>query len=181
MDGETAFTGGINISSVYRNSSFTRKRRPTPKEGWRDTHVQVSGPIVEEFQELFFNTWEKRGCAPNLGKVAYFPRQERRGDKSMRLVAADPAAGRSEFYVVLLPAIDGVWSSIGSTNLDWRSFVHNYEADLLILDPVFSKEMEGLFQADEKASHEMSLAEWRQRGLLLRMQEWIARCWEYLF
>lgn len=40
--------------------------------------------------------------------------------------------------------IDGVWSSVGSTNLDWRSFVHNYEADLLVLDSAFAGELEDL-------------------------------------
>src|SRR5436190_1309857 len=29
--------------------------------------------------------------------------------------------------------IDGAWSTIGSTNLDWRSFVHNQELDAVIL------------------------------------------------
>ena len=29
--------------------------------------------------------------------------------------------------------IDGVWSCVGSTNLDWRSFVHNNEIDAVVL------------------------------------------------
>ena len=76
--------------------------------------------------------------------------------------------------------IDSAWSSIGSTNLDWRSFVHNYEADLVVLDPGFGAEMEGLFSLDEKASHEVGLAEWQRRGLSTRFMEWLARRWEYL-
>lgn len=76
--------------------------------------------------------------------------------------------------------IDGVWSSIGSTNLDWRSFVHNYEADLVILDAAFAGEMEGLFREDEKTSHEVGLGEWQRRGIGERLKEWVARWWEYL-
>jgi len=76
--------------------------------------------------------------------------------------------------------IDSVWSSVGSTNLDWRSFVHNYEADLLVLDREFAGEMEALFRMDEKASHEVRMVEWKNRGLKARVLEWFARRWEYL-
>lgn len=76
--------------------------------------------------------------------------------------------------------IDGVWSSIGSTNLDWRSFVHNYEADLLVLDQRFASELERLFGLDESASHEITPSEWTQRGIGTRFLEWLARRLEYL-
>jgi cardiolipin synthase len=75
--------------------------------------------------------------------------------------------------------IDGVWSSVGSTNLDWRSFVHNYEADVIVLAEAFAREMERLFALDIEASHEITLDEWRQRGLDSRLREGLARIWEY--
>ena len=43
--------------------------------------------------------------------------------------------------------IDSAWSSVGSTNLDWRSFVHNYEADLIVQDAAFARELERRFRA----------------------------------
>jgi cardiolipin synthase len=76
--------------------------------------------------------------------------------------------------------IDGDWSSIGSTNLDWRSFVHNYEADLVVHDAAFGAEMERLFRADVAASVERKKDAWRQRGASERVKEWMARRWEYL-
>jgi len=76
--------------------------------------------------------------------------------------------------------IDGVWSSVGSTNLDWRSFVHNYEADLRVLDSRFAKELESLFGLDEEVSHEIAESEWERRGIGHRFREWLARRWEYL-
>ncbi|NMG35853.1 cardiolipin synthase B [Azoarcus sp. TTM-91] len=75
--------------------------------------------------------------------------------------------------------IDGVWSSVGSTNLDWRSFVHNYEADVLVLDAGFAREMEALFARDEAASHEILAQEWKRRDVGERFLEWLARRWEY--
>src|SRR5678815_6173652 len=47
--------------------------------------------------------------------------------------------------------IDSRWSSVGSTNLDWRSFVHNYEADLVVVDTAFAREMERRFALDTEA------------------------------
>jgi cardiolipin synthase len=76
--------------------------------------------------------------------------------------------------------IDGDWSSIGSTNLDWRSFVHNYEADLVVHDAAFGAQMERLFRADLAASVEQKKDQWRKRGATERVKEWIARRWEYL-
>jgi cardiolipin synthase A/B len=76
--------------------------------------------------------------------------------------------------------IDSRWSSIGSTNLDWRSFVHNYEADLIVLGSGFAREMERRFELDVEAAVAVSLEEWKQRGLGQKLKEAIARQWEYL-
>jgi cardiolipin synthase len=76
--------------------------------------------------------------------------------------------------------IDSQWSSIGSTNLDWRSFVHNYEADLVVHDAGFAQEMERRFRRDVAASVEIDARKWRERGLAQKLKEWFARQWEYL-
>jgi cardiolipin synthase len=76
--------------------------------------------------------------------------------------------------------IDGVWSSVGSTNLDWRSHVHNYEADVVVLGAAFAAGMEQLFEADVAASREITATRWRERGLKERFLEAVARQWEYL-
>ena len=76
--------------------------------------------------------------------------------------------------------IDSEWSSVGSTNLDWRSFVHNYEADLVVYDASFARELERLFGMDVEASVEVKPEQWKRRGALERMKEWFARRWEFL-
>jgi cardiolipin synthase len=76
--------------------------------------------------------------------------------------------------------IDGVWATVGSANLDWRSFVHNAEANAIVLDADFGAEMEAVFLRDVAASREVTLQEWRQRGWLRRMQEALARRFEFL-
>ncbi len=75
--------------------------------------------------------------------------------------------------------IDGVWASVGSTNLDWRSHVHNHEADLVVLNPAFARELEALFERDLAASLHITAEKWRDRGVQPRMLEWVARRWAY--
>ena len=69
--------------------------------------------------------------------------------------------------------IDGVWSSVDSTNLDWRSFVHNFEADVIVLGSAFARSMEDLFERDVHRSAEIALADWRKRGPLPRLREYL--------
>lgn len=195
VDGRVAFTGGINISGVYSAGSFGGEAR-TPERGWRDTHVRFEGPVVREAQTLFVSDWRSQPHCPALQDAA------RRG-VDVRLVLpgfsdfwAPLEAGRSHYEQLLeygvriyertdallhakTAVIDGVWSTVGSTNLDWRSFVHNYEADLVVLDEAFALQLEKLFELDVAHSREITLDAWRQRGAWQRMKEWLARQWRY--
>ena len=69
--------------------------------------------------------------------------------------------------------VDGVWSSIGSTNFDWRSFVHNNEISVCVIDREFAKSMEHMYAADLAESHEITPAAWKKRGLRERVKEWM--------
>jgi cardiolipin synthase A/B len=76
--------------------------------------------------------------------------------------------------------VDGVWSTVGSTNVDWRSFVHNAEANVEILDAAFAQRMEDLFWMDVEHSIEITAEAWGERSTGARVKEWFARQWEYL-
>jgi cardiolipin synthase len=75
--------------------------------------------------------------------------------------------------------IDGVWSTIGSTNLDMRSFLHNDEINAVVLSVDFAERMDELFRRDLEESVEITSEQWRKRGLRQRMREWTARIFEY--
>ncbi|HET6564788.1 MAG TPA: phospholipase D-like domain-containing protein, partial [Xanthomonadales bacterium] len=57
VDGEVAFTGGINFSSTYSSSSGNAPVYDRLKEGWRDTHIAIRGPAVAGFEEIFEANW----------------------------------------------------------------------------------------------------------------------------
>ncbi len=75
--------------------------------------------------------------------------------------------------------IDGYWSTVGSTNLDMRSFLHNSEVNLIAIDQNFGTVMESAFNEDLKNSVEIDPAKWEQRPTSDRMREWMARRLEY--
>jgi cardiolipin synthase len=268
VDGRIAFLGGINISSVYSGGSFRQGSRSKPTNGsdkgpdsspaWRDTDLQLQGPVVAELQKFFLATWESQKGEP-LAAKNYFPPPENAGQQVVRAIASSPdepfsliyatllsaigsaessvhltnayfapdpqllaalaaAAGRGADVKLILPSqtdsalifhvgrsyytqllragvkiferrgvilhsktalIDGVWATVGSTNLDWRSFLHNHELNAVVLGAEFGVQLQAMFDRDLAASDAITLDQWERRPLHLRIKEQAARLWEY--
>lgn len=258
VDGRTAFIGGINISNVYSSGSVARRAMTAPKEmiAWRDTHIQIEGPVVGELQKLFMQTWYKQRGEP-LAYREYFPALTAQGNDIVRAIGSTPDdpysliyltlisaignaekqvyltnayfvpdpqllkalidaaargvdvklilpshsdsevvfhAGRAHYTVLLeggvkiheragallhakTAVIDGVWSTVGSTNLDWRSFLDNDEINAVIIGREFGQKMLAMFAADLAASEAIDLERWQRRPLSFRFKEWMARVW----
>lgn len=258
VDGRTAFLGGINISSVYSSGSGARRTGGAAESNvaWRDTDLQIEGPVVGELQKLFMQTWQKqRGKA--LVPRDYFPVLYGQGDEIVRAIGSTPDDPYSLMYLTLISAIgnaekevhltnayfvpdpqllksltdaaargvdvklilpshsdsavvfhagrsnysgllaggvklyeregallhsktavvDGVWSTVGSTNLDWRSFLDNDEVNAVILGPQFGQKMRAMFARDLDASLPIDAERWERRPIGLRFKEWMARVW----
>lgn len=259
VDGRVAFTGGVNISRTYSSSSLSVEHREGKiQEAWRDTHIQVEGPAVAEFQKLFLDTWQRQH-GPELSKRNYFPALTREASDLIEVIGSTPgqqnrityimyvsafiyaqnfihltnpyfvpdqqtlkaltnAAQRSVDIKILLPGvsdegtafyagrshykhllksgvklyehratmlhaktavIDGVWSTVGSTNMDLWSFLRNDEVNAIILGQDFANEMEAMFQKDLENSTQIHLAQWKKRALSERLREWFSRLLQY--
>ncbi len=70
---------------------------------------------------------------------------------------------------------DDVVSSIGSTNMDFRSFEQNFEVTSFIYDTSFAKEVKASFDEDFSNSKFVLLKEWRKRPLKQKILESFAR------
>ncbi|HEX5736200.1 MAG TPA: phospholipase D-like domain-containing protein [Blastocatellia bacterium] len=69
--------------------------------------------------------------------------------------------------------VDRVWSVVGSTNFDNRSFGLNDEVNLAAFDRNLAERLEQDFRRDVAASHAVSYDEWRQRSIFERAHEWL--------
>ena len=119
VDGRVGFTGGINISETYANSSLFRSRMKAGtadarKVGWRDTHIRIEGPAVAALQYAFIDNWISQE-AGELPKVDYFPHLAPAGDKVVRVLATTPERD-SEIYKALLLAINEAKKSVHITS-----------------------------------------------------------------
>ena len=268
VDDEVAFTGGINISRAYSAGSSIGSGAGADGDamrarGWRDTHIELRGPVVPAFARGFASVWASQGCPDATQAVSQpMPPAVRAapGQRVVKLLESDPRdqtnriyaallqaieaaqrsvhltmayfapgtdmvaaladaarrgvdvslvlPGRSDFTLVLhagrsyydellsagvrihemdqavmhakTAVIDGVLSTVGSSNMDWRSWVANNEANVIVLGNDFGKELEVVFQRDVEQSRPVHIEEWRQRGLSSRVMEQLGRAAERL-
>jgi cardiolipin synthase A/B len=258
IDDEVAFTGGINISRVYGSGSASRARGQAEAaldDGWRDTQIELRGPVAPAMSRLFAQTWADQGCKGRIGGEAPTRARHEPGERIVKLLASDPRDDSNRIYIALLGAvqaarksvrltmayfapgeefvaaladaarrgvevelvlpgrsdfalilhagrsyytdlleagvklyemehammhaktavIDGVFSTVGSSNLDWRSLVANNELNAIVLGETFGNQLEAMFIADREASVAIESSQWQQRGIEQRTLEWVAR------
>jgi cardiolipin synthase len=75
--------------------------------------------------------------------------------------------------------IDGVVSTVGSSNFDMRSFIHNNEASAVVVSRPFGRALEQAFAHDLEQTHEITLHDWKERPLLDRVKERFSSVWAY--
>jgi cardiolipin synthase len=70
--------------------------------------------------------------------------------------------------------VDNIWSTIGSTNMDFLSLLNNDEVNAIILSHDFAVEMEKMFVRDLLDSKQIQLNEWKKRPSIQMVMEWFA-------
>lgn len=71
--------------------------------------------------------------------------------------------------------VDYEFASVGSTNLDFRSFEHNFESNIQVYSKEFNEELSALFMADIASSVRVSQSEWKKRPFVKKAGESIIR------
>lgn len=67
--------------------------------------------------------------------------------------------------------VDGVWSAVGSTNFDDRSFDTNDEITLGICDEGIASQLDAIFEKYVARCSEIKLEEWQKRGLWHKLKD----------
>ncbi|MEZ5565289.1 MAG: phospholipase D-like domain-containing protein [Gammaproteobacteria bacterium] len=78
---------------------------------------------------------------------------------------------RSAFLHAKTVVVDHIWSTVGSTNWDWRSFGLNDEVSIVVIDENFANRMRQLFESDLQNSVPITWEEWQERSLGERIKE----------
>ena len=71
--------------------------------------------------------------------------------------------------------MDGLVSTVGTANMDMRSFEQNFEINLILYDRNESRKLSEFFLEDLKQSKEIHLNEWKFRPQRDRVRESLAR------
>lgn len=246
VDGRVGFTGGAAFSDKWSGHA-------QDEHHWRDTHVRIEGPLVNDLQTAFQGHWVKTYgealtgagqfpalppagelkaqiveshsfsnapvpmvqavtfaaaeqriwitnpyCTPTDDQVDLLVQAVHRG-VDVRLLLPGPhndqpltqSAGRTAYGRMLEGGVkifeyqptmihaktmvaDGMFSMIGSSNLDARSSEINEEIDVVVYDDGFGRQMEETFQKDLLQSREYTLQEFKSRSLWERTTEWLA-------
>ena len=70
--------------------------------------------------------------------------------------------------------VDGIWSTVGSSNFDERSFRLNDEVNVNIYSDEIAQQMETMFFEDLKHSEKITMRKWFRRPRWSRVKEALA-------
>ncbi len=275
-DGEIGIIGGVNLSSKYQSGvgksgapakkpdegPATRDPAPTGEQGdehWRDTDLEIHGPVVAQLQAFFLEHWAQQQ-GPAFDQTSLLPRVPAAGTEVVRIIGSTPRKWVPRYYVTLLSAIrtaeksillsaayfvptrqeredleaaarrgvdvrlllagrsdskmslsvqhshyedlfeagikiyetqneilhsksavvDGVWSIVGSSNLDHRSVLFNDEVDAVIVGKATAAAFTKMFEDDAKRAVLVDPGLWKHRPFTSKINDSLARIWESL-
>lgn len=258
VDGKVAILGGINLSTTYQSSGKGKSGAAEGAENdyWRDTDIEIRGPVVAQIQKLFVQQWKAQKGGP-LDESTFYPKLAPQGSELIRMIGSTPDKEIQRYYVTLISAIrsaqkniwitaayffpteeqvddliaaaragvdvrvivpdksdagiaitmqrkhytkllkggvrlfetrgivqhsktvtiDGVWSVVGSSNIDQRSVVFNDESDVVIVGEKTAGELEKLFLEDAASAHEVTLKKWKKRPVGAKFKDFFIPMW----
>jgi cardiolipin synthase len=99
VDGKSAFTGGVGIADEWEG-------RADSESHWRETCVQVEGPVVAQFQAAFLDNWSEVRGEALLGE-GFYPKLEPVGEARCQVIhstARSPSSATKLLYAVSIAA-----------------------------------------------------------------------------
>jgi cardiolipin synthase len=82
VDGEVAFVGGAGITDEFESTD-------QPQQRWRETMLQIEGPVLIDWHALFIMTW-RRARLGVISQAAAEPKTHPRGERGRLVASARP-------------------------------------------------------------------------------------------
>jgi cardiolipin synthase len=122
-DGAVGFTGGVGIAEEWEGDA----RRP---DEWRDTHLRVTGPVVDGLRAAFVTNWRETG-QPLFDERDRFPDHDRPGDVTASVLRCPAQIGWTDLHTMFGLLLDFAERSI---NLTTAYFVPDEQTVQRLLD-----------------------------------------------
>ncbi len=104
IDGKIGYTGGMNVADYYINGL----------EGigpWRDMHMHIEGPAVEQLHRIFCRMWQE-STGESLTGEKYFPEQQKRGNSKVAVVDRHPGETNKAMRELYVSMLDNAHSKV---------------------------------------------------------------------
>jgi cardiolipin synthase len=108
VDGAKGFTGGVGIGTEWTGHAQDPAH-------WRDTHYEVTGPVVAQMQSVFIDNWIK-ATGEVLHGDDYFPTLQPTGNMDAQMFSSSPDGGSSSMHLMVLLAIAAATKTIDIEN-----------------------------------------------------------------
>jgi len=108
IDGAKGYTGGIGIGHEWTGHA-------QDPQHWRDTHYEVTGPVVAQMQSVFVDNWIK-ATGEVLHGDAYFPTLKPTGKLDAQMFSSSPEGGSSSMHLMVLLALAAATKSVDIEN-----------------------------------------------------------------
>ena len=108
VDGAKGYTGGIGIGHEWTGHA-------QDPQHWRDTHYEVTGPVVAQMQSVFVDNWIK-ATGEVLHGDAYFPTLKPAGNLDAQMFSSSPEGGSSSMHLMVLLALAAATKSVDIEN-----------------------------------------------------------------
>lgn len=112
VDGEVAFTGGLNLGDEYDAGVVA----DDGGAGWRDTHARVRGPAVRDLGAVFLESWFRAGGAELSWHALLEAELGRPGSERCAVLPDGPVYRRRALRDLLVSALDGARRSARLTS-----------------------------------------------------------------
>jgi cardiolipin synthase A/B len=101
IDGALAFVGGVGLADEFIDGKRGRR-------AWRDLMLEISGPVVSDWQTAFARNWSRSGGSPDVPEATPEPADEpEAGAGASGRIALSEAGRRSLLASDVVGRIDG--------------------------------------------------------------------------
>lgn len=176
-----SFEGGLPVLPIFVNSAKGRRRMRkllyySIRQAKTCIHLTTayfvpSRRMIHALEEAESRGVDVKLLLPGKSDVVAAHYAGRAFFTKLLLAGVEVYTYQGEILHAKTAVFDGIWSVIGSANLDFQSLRRNDEGNVGIVDREFGKQMMGIFEEDLQHSEQITLDVWGNRTIWEKVKE----------